>query len=90
MNDLNETGVSKNHPEDCVIKLIYFKQNGTFYTDAEYQPRSLISWEIRDEIIQLRKNGELPGLSMRNCIVYVDMSSIPNGFPMLLLPDVQG
>ena len=41
------------------IKLTYFKENGTYYAEGEYESEEKYPWEVFKEVRQMNK---LPGL----------------------------
>lgn len=46
------------------VKLTYFKKNGTYYSDAEYETDSAFSLNtIWVQVRDMREDGFLPGLS---------------------------
>ncbi len=57
------------------FKLIYFKSDtGKYYTSARYQTKSDV-WDGRQEIKELMRKGELPGLTPskeQDCHVFVE------------------
>ena len=61
------------------VKLSYFKHNGKWYTDAEYETNQTQLFEIWDEVSRMRDMGQLPGLIKGHSpfLVLVDAPDYP-------------
>lgn len=71
------------------VKLDYFKDTGKFYTDAEYTTHKLHLWEIWDELKDMLRAGNRPGLVDGQCEFYVvvRVPEHPHDHPVLISPE---
>lgn len=67
------------------IELQYFKRNGKYYTEGKYKTDKEQMHEIHDEINDMKKKNNLPGVSGGDYIIYVNADKHPNGYPMLII-----
>lgn len=69
------------------IKLLYFKPSGKWAYEGELEWNDDLSmYFLHDHIDELRFNKKLPGLSSGSWdgIIFIDTSSHPMGYPMML------
>lgn len=70
------------------VKLTYFKRNGKYYCDGEYE--ALVGFSllnIWDQVERRRESGNLPGLAHgagREFIILVQAPDHPNAHPKLI------
>jgi hypothetical protein len=70
-----------------VVKLIYFKDSGKYYSEGEYTTELVYMHEIFDEVRQLQSNCELPGLvkGAKYHVVLQTVINHPHDHPALFL-----
>lgn len=72
------------------VKLIYFKENGKYYTDAIYTTKLNDLYSIWQEVRKMRTLGTLPGLEKdddghEKFIVSVDAPECLHNHPHLII-----
>jgi len=69
------------------VNLVYFKQNGKYYTEGSYESLKQRLYEIHDEVRTLLRIKLLPGLmnGHSNFIVSVDVPAHPHNHPHLII-----
>jgi hypothetical protein len=45
-----------------LVKLTYFKQNGKYYSDGEYNTNLTEYYSVINEVRNMKREGNLPGL----------------------------
>lgn len=70
------------------IKLTYFERSGEYYTEAEYETKLTLMYEIFDEVKELQIT-KAPGLigTAREFYIHVDPEG-DKGYPGLILPTI--
>jgi hypothetical protein len=70
------------------VKLTYFKLTGKYYAEGEYVAQQRHVFEVVDEVREMRRRGELPGLCRGACefIIHISVDENSGGYPTLVLP----
>lgn len=69
------------------VNLTYFKHNGSFYSGGEYTSDKEFLFEIFDEVREMERCYELPGLRGNDhWLVLVDVPDHPDRHPHLIVP----
>lgn len=68
------------------VQLTYFRLNGKFYTDGEYDTDVVHLFQIFEQVDRLRRERKLPGLKDGHSpfIVLVEVPDHPHDHPALL------
>jgi hypothetical protein len=76
-------------PDKYIVKVTYFKRSGKYYTHCEYETEEVSLLSIWSEVIRMKENGTLPGLSSGGVdsefIISVDVPDHPNNHPKLIV-----
>jgi len=75
------------------VKLVYYKPNGKYYHDDEYETNEKELWMIWNEVEDKLLSGHLPGLvdGAREFIVSVDVPEHKHNHPHLIIhPELYG
>jgi hypothetical protein len=69
-----------------LIKLTYFKRSGKYYTDGSYYSEKEWMHHIFDEVVDMKKNLQLPGLISGDWdgIIHIYSDTHPNAYPGLI------
>lgn len=69
------------------IQLTYFKENGTFYSSAEFVSDKMYMFEIFDDVKAMKDENKLPELATGGWDgpILVDSKTHPNAYPGLIL-----
>jgi hypothetical protein len=68
------------------VVLTYFKNNGTYYTTAQYDTKQQLVSDVFDEVRDFKRRGVLPGLVKgASFITHVEVPQHPHNFPALIL-----
>lgn len=72
-----------------LVKLVYFRARGKYYSDGEYETDKDYLFEIWQEVAEMRQNGKLPGLvdGAREFIISVDVPEHEHRHPHLIMLD---
>lgn len=70
------------------VRLDYFKQNGKWYTEAEFETEHKPLLEIWDEIIEKLVSGDPPGLVNwhNDFMVLVNVPEHEHAHPYIIMP----
>lgn len=66
------------------VTLVYFKNNGSFYSTGDYDTEETVMYKIYDEVVKMKKENKLPGITGNDFIIYIEVIS-NNSYPMLIL-----
>ena len=70
------------------VNLKYFKPTGKYYDSGFYETEKEFTFQVCDEIKEMRDKDELPGIGGNDWIISVEMpEDYPNKFPALILPE---
>lgn len=67
-----------------LVKLRYFKPNGTWYCDGSYETELAHLWEIFEDVRQLRWDSRLPGVNGNDWLVLVEVPKHPHNHPCMI------
>lgn len=67
------------------VKLTYFKMGGKYYTEGSYESEKAQIFEIHEEVREMKANGTLPGISIDDHIVHVEVPDHPDNHPRLII-----
>lgn len=66
------------------VELTYFKKSGKYYTDGSYITQKKEVFEIHDEVREMKKNKELPGIIGNEFTVHIDIPEHQDNVPRLI------
>ena len=69
------------------VKLTYFKQSGKYYSEGEYETNKRYMYEILDEVKDLLRDKQLPGLMVGHSdfITLIEVPDHPNNYFQLVV-----
>lgn len=69
------------------VELTYFKQSGKYYSSGDYLSEKKDLWEIWDEVRQMVKDKQLPGLiGGQEFYILVSVPTHEHDHPRLIMP----
>ena len=66
------------------VNLTYFKNTGKYITEGIYITDKKEIHEIHDEVLEMKKKGNLPGITGNDFTVHVDIPEHPDNHPRLI------
>lgn len=71
------------------VKLTYFKKSGKYYSFGNYFSSKEHMFQIFEEVEEMKKNENLPGLVRGSWVdtILVESNDNPHGYPGLIMPD---
>ncbi len=72
------------------VKLTYFKDNGKFYGDGQFNTELDKMYQLFDHVRMLQRTGRLPGLiegAGKTFTILIEPFMHPMGYPQLIHPN---